>query len=88
MDGLVTTLKYPRGTEFVSGVISEGTLSEDGLKWRGVNLTEGQTATLRLTVEITDESLFETGTKTIEAVTTKSHGEVIISNNIITKVIE
>jgi hypothetical protein len=88
MEGLVTTLKYPRGTAFVSGVVSEGTLSDDGLKWRGVDLTEGQSATLRLTVEITDESLFETGTKEITATTARSPTEVIVSNNVITKVIE
>lgn len=88
MTGLVTTLTYPRGTAFVSGTVSEGTLSADGKKWTGVNLVTGEDQTIEFIVEITDQSLFDTGTKTVKAVTVRYPSEVIVVNNTILKVIE
>jgi hypothetical protein len=88
MNDLITTITYPRGTTFVSGTVSEGTLNSTGTKWKGVDLLEGESVTFKFFVDITSEALFESGDKTVKAVTMTYPAEIVTINNTILKVIE
>lgn len=88
MTGLVTSFTYPEGTEYVSSTVSEGSMNASGSKWTGVDVLEGESATISIYVDIVDEDRFSRTDKTIKGVTTKYPAEVVIENNVILKVIE
>ncbi len=86
---LVTNFVYPDGVEYVSSVLSAGTINMAGTKWKvpGPLFDGGTVQDIKLTLEIVDMDAFEDGDRLVRGHVLTYSGEIIIANNIVTKLI-